>query len=57
MPRIIQWDDQQESEEVDFVGWVRNFAQAGDSGSFVVDEFGNIVGLLVATDPVTSCAF
>lgn len=57
MPRIIQWDDQQESEEVDFVGWVRNFAQAGDSGSFVVDELGNLVGLLIATDPVTSCAF
>ncbi len=57
MPRIIQWDDQQESEELDFVGWVRNFAQAGDSGSFVIHKVGNLVGLLIATDPVTSCAF
>lgn len=49
---------QQEPEEVDFVDLVRNFAQAGDSGSFVVDdEFGNLVGLLIATDPITSCAF
>lgn len=57
LPRIIQWDDGQESEEADFVGWAQNFAQAGDTGSFVVDSFGNLVGLLIAADPVTSCAF
>lgn len=57
LPRIIQWDDQQESEEVDFVGWVDNFAQAGDTGSFVLDTFGNLIGLLIAADPVNSCAF
>lgn len=57
MPRTIQWDDQQESEEVDFVGLIHNFVQTGDSGSFVVDESGNLVGLLIAIDLVTSCAF
>lgn len=57
LPRIIQWDDQQESEEVDLVGWVQNFAQAGDTGSFVSDTIGNLVGLLIAADPVNSCAF
>lgn len=57
MPRIIQWEDQQESEEVDVVGLIQDFVQGGDSGSFVVDEFGNLVGLLIATDRVTSCAF
>lgn len=57
LPRIIQWDNQQEWEEVDFVGWVQNFAQAGDTGSFVLDTLGNRVDLLIATDSINSCAF
>lgn len=55
LTRLVQWENQQESEEVDVVGLTKNFAQAGDSGSFVVDEDGNLVGLLIATDLITSC--
>lgn len=55
LTRLVQWENQQESEEVDVVGLTKDFAQAGDSGSFVVDEDGNLVGLLIATDLITSC--
>lgn len=55
LTRLVQWENQQESEEVDVVGLTKNFAQAGDSGSFVIDEDGNLVGLLIATDLITSC--
>lgn len=57
MPRIIQWEDQQESEEVDVVGFLQEYVLGGDSGSFVIDVNGNLVGLLIAADLVTSCAF
>lgn len=53
MTRTIQWDSSfllKESEEVEVIGLTDVFAHYGDSGSFVCDETGALVGLLFAMD-------
>ena len=55
MQRLVHWLEYGDlvSKEVEVMGLVTNFASAGDSGSMVTDELGNLVGILIGRD---SCA-
>lgn len=53
MTRTIQWNNSsllKESAEVEVIGLTDVFAHYGDSGSFVCDETGSLVGLLIGMD-------
>lgn len=53
MTRTIQWDNSsllKESEEVEVIGLTDVFAHYRDSGSFVCDETGALVWLLIGMD-------
>lgn len=53
MTRNIQWDNSsllEEPEEVEVIGLTDMFAHYGYSSSFVCNETGSLIGLLIAMD-------
>lgn len=55
MGRIVSWDNENiESVEVEVFGLSNEFIHYGNSGSFVVDRQGTLVGLLIGIDSSTS---
>ena len=52
MRRLVHWDNHHDliSEEVEVFGLMRDFADHGDSGAFVTNVRGELVGLLIGRD-------
>ncbi len=58
--RRINWQDQDESEETEVLGFKRDFASPNDEGAWVVNEKKELVGLLFGGESVSStygCGF
>lgn len=47
----IKWHEEFVTEEKEVFGLNRNFADTGDSGSWVTDEDLELVGMVIANDP------
>lgn len=56
MDRVVKWPNLGgvETEEIELVGLGADFADSGDSGSFVTDVKGRLVGMLFAKDACAS---
>jgi len=50
IPRDVIWYDQPMSKEIDIIGNVEDFAVGGDSGSWVVNQQKELVGIVIGSD-------
>ena len=48
--RRVYWDDQDDSYETEVIGFARDFAFGGDSGSMVINENMELVGILFGAE-------
>lgn len=49
-PRDVKWYDQPMSQEMDIIGNAEDFAMGGDSGSWVVNQQKELVGIVIGSD-------
>lgn len=48
--RRVNWQDQEDSYEAEVVGFARDFALGGDSGSMVINDRKELVGILIGAE-------